>query len=244
MSEDAFVDRLIENAPACGAPLILARAPRAYVDLNRNCTELDPALIAEIGTLGKGRLTPKVAAGLGVIPRVVGDRRAIYPGKLPLHEARDRLNRVWYPYHAALRQLMDSTHATFGHAILIDMHSMPHRAVQMATPKNLPVPQIVLGDRFGMTCSGWIVDRIEAIFRADGFRVARNVPFAGAHIIGVHGQPARNRHAIQIEIDRALYIEERHIRRTAAFDAFAARMQRIVARLAGIDPGAARFCPP
>ena len=103
MSEDAFVDRLIENAPACGAPLILARAPRAYVDLNRNCTELDPALIAEIGTLGKGRLTPKVAAGLGVIPRVVGDRRAIYPGKLPLHEARDRLNRVWYPYHAALR---------------------------------------------------------------------------------------------------------------------------------------------
>ena len=126
-SEDAFVDRLFDMAPAMGAPLLAARVPRAFIDLNRAADELDPALIEGIA---RAPHNPRVSSGLGVIPRVVAGGRAIYRGKLTLAEAEARITRHWHPYHQALRRLMDQTVAAFGQAVLIDCHSMPHEAIE------------------------------------------------------------------------------------------------------------------
>lgn len=207
-SEDAFVDQLFDCAPDFGARFIKADVPRAYVDLNRSPEELDPALIEGVRRQGHN---PRVASGLGVIPRVVANGRAIYDGKLRLSDAQARLNNYWHPYHKQLQQLLDDAREYHGQAVLIDCHSMPHEAVESVTRTGARRPDIVLGDRFGAAAGGAVVDRVEAAFKDQGFRVARNTPFAGAYIAQAYGRPSRSQHAIQVELDRALYMDEQRI---------------------------------
>ncbi len=201
-SEDAFVDLLFDRVPEFGAPLITATAPRAFVDLNRDETELDSALIVGVK---RNAGNPRVASGLGVIPRVVANAMPIYVGKMQLTEAQSRISNYWRPYHTALQTLMAESSEQFGQAILIDCHSMPTAALGGLRDDR---SDVVLGDRFGAGASSHIVDQIEAAFTDAGFRVARNIPFAGAYIVGRYGRPSRNCHAIQVEIDRSLYMDE------------------------------------
>jgi len=230
-SEDAFVDILFSSAPAHGAPLIAANAPRAFVDLNRGAEELDPALIRGVK---RGGHNPRVSAGLGVIPRVVAGGREIYRGKLSLVEVETRLAEHWYPYHAGVQALIDESHALFGEAIVIDCHSMPHEAIETLSRAQDGQPEIVVGDRFGAAADGAIVERIEAAFRAAGFSVARNIPFAGAFTAQHYGRPSRGQHVVQIEIDRALYMDEAGLCPNAGFDRIRQALEGVVAEIAGI----------
>lgn len=227
-SEDAFVDRLFDSAPGQGAPLLAARVPRAYVDLNRAADELDPAVIEGIT---RHSHNPRIESGLGVIPRVVAGGRAIYCGKLGREEAEVRLRRHWYPYHQALRTLIDQTRAAFGEAVLIDCHSMPHEAIEAHARPGQPRPEVVLGDRYGAAADRWIMDRVEAAFVGAGFRVARNAPFAGAYIAQAYGHPSRRCHVIQVEVDRALYMNERLIEPGPGFAALRDRIGGVVAEI-------------
>lgn len=230
-SEDAFVDRLYDMAPEFGAPFLTAGVPRAYVDLNRSQDELDPALIEGAKRHGHN---PRVASGLGVIPRVVANGRAIYRGKLAMEQAKWRIGQYWQPYHAALQSLLDESHARFGQAILIDCHSMPHEAMDGMARSRKKRPEIVLGDRFGAAARPDVVDRIEAAFVSAGLRVARNTPFAGAYVIQTYGRPSQNQHAIQVEIDRALYMDEGAIRPNKNFQAFRTLLHQVIAEIAAI----------
>ncbi|KUF12750.1 N-formylglutamate amidohydrolase [Pseudoponticoccus marisrubri] len=230
-SEDAYVDRLFDCAPQFGAPLLRAGAPRAYVDLNRACDELDPALIDGVR---RGGHNPRVASGLGVVPRVVANGRAIYRGKLSRVEADQRLKRIWHPYHSQLAELLGRAHGLFGEAILIDCHSMPHEAAESVVRNGARRPEIVIGDRFGASASVEIVERIEAAFAMAGLVVARNTPFAGAYTTQQYGRPSRNQHAIQIEIDRSVYMDEARVRPNANFHAFRKLLRGVVADIAAL----------
>jgi N-formylglutamate amidohydrolase len=229
-SEDAFVDQLFASAPGCGAPLIAARAPRAWIDLNRAADELDPALIDGVV---RALHNPRVSSGLGVIPRVVANGRSIYRGRIALFEAQARIDRLWHPYHAALRALIDESLMQFGQAVLIDCHSMPHEAIEAHGRPGQPRPQVVLGDRFGAAAGREVIEAIEAAFAGAGLRVARNAPFAGAYIAQAYGRPSRGQHVVQVEIDRSLYMDEAQITPRADFADFQALMAGVVAEIAG-----------
>lgn len=213
-SEDAFVDHLFDSVVTFGAPLLLAQAPRAYVDLNRGPDELDSALIDGVR---KVIHNPRVQSGLGVIPRVVAGGRAIYRGKLSLAEAQHRLDRYWHPYHRTLNALMDDGLRRFGTSILIDCHSMPQEAIESVRVHGQR-PDVVIGDRFGASASAEMVDKVARAFRDAGFTVAHNTPFAGAYCTIAYGRPSRGQHAIQIEINRSLYMDEARIEPRADFD--------------------------
>jgi N-formylglutamate amidohydrolase len=229
-SEDAFVDQLFADAPRFGAPLILADVPRAFLDLNRAPDELDPAVIAGVARTAHN---PRVASGLGVIPRVVAGGRPIYHGKLTLTEAEERIRDHWHPYHRALRQVLDDTHARFGEATLIDCHSMPHEAIDGHCRPGQPRPEVVLGDRFGASASREVTERVEAAFAAAGLRVARNTPFAGAFIAQSYGRPSARRHVVQVEIDRSLYMDEATITPRPDFEDFRTLINGVMAELTG-----------
>lgn len=230
-SEDAFVDLLFGGAPRHGAPLLAAGASRAFVDLNRAADELDPALIEGVR---RPVHNPRVASGLGVIPRVVAGGRPIHRGRIALSEAEERLRTHWRPYHEALAGLLAESHARFGEAVLIDCHSMPHEAIEQAGPVGGPRPDVVLGDRFGAAASPAVVDRVEAAFAGAGLRVARNTPFAGAYIVQHYGRPSRRQHALQVEIDRSLYMDERRVEPLARFDEVRRLLDGVVAEIAAI----------
>lgn len=230
-SEDAYVDQLFDSAPESGAPFLAAAMPRAYLDLNRSADELDPALIQGARRHGHN---PRVASGLGVIPRVVANGRAIYSGKLTMDEARLRIDTYWRPYHQKLKSLLSESHEMFGQAILIDCHSMPHEAVAMAGGSGSTRPEIVLGDRFGAAASGLIVDQIESAFTDAGLNVARNAPFAGAYVAQTYGRPTRQQHAIQIEIDRSLYMDEDTIQPNGNFQPFLEVLRQVTGKIASI----------
>lgn len=229
-SEDAFVDRLLRPVPELGATLLLARYPRAYVDLNRAEDELDPALIEGLTRPPSGA---RVLAGLGVIPRVVAGGKAIYSGKLARDEAEARLAQVWRPYHARLGALMQARRARFGKAVLFDVHSMPSEALETLGPAR---PDVVLGDRFGTTAEATLMEAVERIFRGAGLRVSRNTPFAGAYIAQHYGRPVQGTHVVQIELNRALYMDEARVRPRPDFETFAALIGRICGGLAGLVP--------
>ncbi|QBY02438.1 N-formylglutamate amidohydrolase [Rhodophyticola sp. CCM32] len=233
-SEDAFMDMLVAEAPSFGAPLLVAEFPRAYVDLNRNADELDPGVVAG---LRRPSQNPRISSGLGVIPRVVANGRVIYRGKLSLEEAEARIARVWHPYHGRLEDLICEAQIRFGQAILLDFHSMPHEALNSTARPGQPRPEVVLGDRFGASCDGAIVGELEAAFASAGLVVSRNAPFAGAFVTQHYGRPSRGRHAIQIEIDRALYMDETLIRPNGNFQNMKALITEVLRRVTGSQMG-------
>lgn len=212
-SEDAFVDELFAGVTQFGAPMIAAIAPRAYLDLNRSFDELDPGLIAGLRRVVSN---PRVASGLGVVPRVVSGGRHIYDGKLDIREIQHRINTYWRPFHKQMQVMIDDTRQKFGSAVIVDCHSMPKDALDGFNTSRQP--DIVLGDRFGASASARVADRIEAAFEDQGFRVVRNTPFAGAYIAQHYGRPTRRQHAVQIEINRALYMDEDRVERLPCFD--------------------------
>lgn len=234
-SEDAFVDQLLGSVPRFGAPLLVADVPRAYVDLNRACDELDPALVEGVARRGHN---PRVSSGLGVVPRVVAGGKPIYRGTIARSEAEGRIDRCWHPYHAQLLALLDETRTRFGEAILLDVHSMPHEAIESIASLGVRRPEVVLGDRFGASAGGDIVDRIEAAFQAAGLRVMRNAPFAGAYVVQTYGRPSARLHAVQIELDRSLYMNEREIRPNGNFAGFRRVLDGVLAEIASLGaPG-------
>jgi N-formylglutamate amidohydrolase len=233
-SEDAFMDMLVAEAPRLGAPLIAAEYPRAWLDLNRSPDEMDPAVVEGVP---RAVQTPRISSGLGVIPRVVANGRAIYRGKISRMEAEARIAEVWRPYHAALGGLMGEAQHLYGEAVLLDFHSMPHEALDGVTRGGQSRPDVVLGDRFGASAAAEVVDVLEAAFVAEGLRVIRNAPFAGAFVTQHYGRPARGRHAVQIEIDRALYMNERLLRPSGNFDAMKRIITNVIDRVIATRPG-------
>ncbi|MBI1251522.1 MAG: N-formylglutamate amidohydrolase [Alphaproteobacteria bacterium] len=226
-SEDVYVDELFAGAAALGAPLISSTIGRALIDLNRNPSELDPDMFA--GRLPAMTASPRVQAGLGAIPRVAGDGQIIYAAKLQVADADLRINAIHRPYHATLAGLIAEARAQFGCAILIDCHSMPSCA------RGPHAPDIVLGDRFGAACHPAITALVEATLRRMGYRVARNAPFAGGHTTQLYGRPALRVHALQIEINRGLYVDERTLNRTSGFARVRADMSRLGEALIAAD---------
>lgn len=230
-SEDAFVDKLFESVPGFGSPFLVANAPRAFLDLNRSPDELDPALIQGVR---RAPTNPRVSSGLGVIPRVVANGRAIYSGKMALEEANRRIETYWRPYHTRLQSLLDETCAKFGRAVLIDCHSMPHEALDVVARTGAHRPEVVLGDRFGASAEPDMVEEIESAFASEGLRVSRNTPFAGAYVTQHYGRPVRKQHAIQIEIDRSLYMDEARIELRPDFEDFQKMLNRVIGRIVDI----------
>ena len=213
-SEDAFLDQLIDGIEKYGAPKIIANAPRAFIDLNRSTDELDPALISGI----KNNIrSPRISSGLGVIPRVVSHGKEIYRGKLSLEQAQSRIEYYWKPYHKDLSNLLKWARSIYGQSLLIDMHSMPHEAVSTQS-SFIKAPEIVVGDRFGMSSDPEFTNLIVSILKQHGFRVAKNTPFAGAFITKHHGKIKERTHAIQLEIDRSLYMDEERISPNPGFE--------------------------
>jgi N-formylglutamate amidohydrolase len=228
-SEDAHVHRLFAGIVALGAPLLAARFPRAFLDVNREPLELDPRLI-------EGRLPPeanirsmRVAGGLGTVPRIVADGHEIYRRRLPLAEALRRIDTLYRPYHAALRSLLDRSFARFGQVALIDCHSMPSSSLPQDSGGGLDV---VLGDRYGTSCSGTLTAAIEDSFRSRGYAVGRNRPYAGGFITEHYGQPVVGRHAVQVEINRAIYMDERTLAPKPGFDRIASDLIDVFAEVA------------
>ncbi len=234
-SEDSFVDELFAAAPACGAPLLRALFPRAYVDANREPYELDPEMFEDTLPSYVNTRSPRVKGGLGTIARVVGNGAEIYRRKLRFAEARERVRTLYEPYHAALDELIRETKARFGFAMLLDCHSMPSVGGPMDKDAGAPRVDVVLGDRFGTTCHPGLTTFVERVLEALGYAVRRNAPYAGGFTVQHHGRPDAGVHALQIEINRALYLDEERIERGPRLAAVAADMTELIGALAGIE---------
>ena len=232
-SEDAFVDELARAGPAHGAPLITARYARAYIDVNREPYELDPAMFEdELPDFARAR-TARVAAGLGSIARVVGEGQEIYARKLTFAEAHRRIEQVHKPYHAALQALIAEAKAKFGLAVLIDVHSMPSAAAEAQRGRR--ALDFVLGDRFGAACAPAVAALVERELTGMGYAVARNAPYAGGWTTEHYGRPAERVHALQVEINRALYLDERTLTRRTGFQRLARDLDLLARALAAAD---------
>lgn len=227
-SEDAFVDELYGEATASGAPLLKARFPRAFIDPNREPYELDPGMFASALPPWVNRSSPRVGAGLGTIARVVANGAEIYRGKLDFAEAEAWIEQLYRPYHNALNALLDESLARFGRVLLIDCHSMPAVGGPMDRDPGKRRVDFVLGDAHGASCSSGVIGWAESCLSGMGYSVARNDPFAGGFITRHYGRPATGRHALQIEVNRRLYMDEDRIARNANFPRLAADLARFV----------------
>jgi N-formylglutamate amidohydrolase len=227
-SEDCHVDELFGFAPALGAPLIAARFPRAYVDVNREPYELDPELFDEPLPRFANAQTIRVIGGLGTIARVVSDADEIYDAPLPLSVAFERIDQLYRPFHAALDELLQTARDRFGYAILIDCHSMPSASINQPAASR---PDLVLGDRFGSSCDNRLTRQLREVAREAGYQAQLNRPYAGGFITEHYGKPREGFHAIQIEVNRGLYLEEKTFEKSPAFDGVKAQLHTILARL-------------
>ncbi|MES2032572.1 MAG: N-formylglutamate amidohydrolase [Pseudomonadota bacterium] len=239
-SEDAFVDEMVAPTADHGAAVILARYGRAWMDLNRHAWELDPAMFSdELPEFARGR-TARVAAGLGAIARLAGEGREIYSRKLTFAEARARVETTHQPYHDALERLLARARAAHGMAVLIDWHSMPEAAARTAvTPRHGKGCDIVLGDRFGAACTQKLTNLVEKELEGMGYRVARNAPYAGGYTTEHYGRPTQRTHALQIEISRALYLDEKTLQPTEGLARLTTDVRRLTAILADAWPALA-----
>jgi len=206
-SEDSHVDEMFADGPLLGVPILSALFPRVYVDVNRERLELDPSMFHDALPVHTKTDTPRVRAGLGTLPRVAGDGYHIYRRKLSFAEAESRLRQCYDPYHAALSGLIGETSAAFGYCVVLDCHSMPSTAVAGTGGWRGP-PEIVLGDRHGVSCDPVVTNTAEAVLKAAGFRVQRNQPYAGGYTTSHYGRPGLGVHVLQIEINRAIYMNE------------------------------------
>ncbi|NKD85153.1 N-formylglutamate amidohydrolase [Haematospirillum jordaniae] len=231
-SEDFYVHELFAAAPRLGAPMIRATFPRAYIDVNREPYELDPDMF-------DGPLPPhinatsvRVAAGLGTIARIVANKALIYKTRLPIKEAEQRIQLFYHPYHAALRKLIADTVALFGHCLLLDCHSMPSMAVSGPNKK----VAFVLGDGHGKTCDRTFTDTAHRTLARTGWNTARNTPYAGGYTTRHYSQPKLGIHTLQIEINRALYMQEDTYAKIPAFHTIAGHMEDLILALGHSTP--------
>ena len=222
------------RAPHLGTPLLRAHFPRAYLDVNREPWELDPTMFVEPLSERFNTTSPRVAAGLGTLARVVAENKPIYRERLTLDDARMRIEGIYQPYHATLQRLLTEAHRAFGVAVLIDCHSMPRLAAQRR-PARRPI-----------SCSATatappapprLVDLAEMVFAGAGLRVARNRPYAGGFCTRTYGRPQHGVHALQIEISRHLYMNEVTLEKTEGFGAMRQLVERLVLALIGLDLG-------
>ncbi|HUD52870.1 MAG TPA: N-formylglutamate amidohydrolase [Parvibaculum sp.] len=234
-SEDSFVEEIFDGVVALGAPLIHARFPRAYLDANREPYELDPAMFADPLPPHVNTRSLRVAGGLGTIARVVADSTEIYRTPLAYAEAERRIRLLYMPFHEKLRGLLEETLRAFGWALLVDCHSMPSVGGPTDDDRGTDRPDIVLGDRYGTSCAGEITEEAERLLKKLGYSVVRNNPYAGGFNTEHYGRPQSNLHALQIEINRALYMDEARLERGPDFDKVRADMSAFAAGLAGFD---------
>jgi N-formylglutamate amidohydrolase len=233
-SEDFHVDGLFQDVVPLGAPLMQAHFPRAFVDINREPYELDQKLFSEkLPSYSNGN-SVRVTSGLGTIARVVAESREIYRQKPTLDEAMRRIETHYRPYHDALRRLLARTHVHFGYSVLVDCHSMPSSAVDRSRGKK---PDIIIGDRYGTSCPSELSEAIVEIFHDLGMSVARNKPYAGGFITEHYGRPLRGLHAVQIEINRGLYMDEKKLELTPGFDHMRQIIKTFAERIVAIPDG-------
>jgi N-formylglutamate deformylase len=237
-SEDSFVDELFAAAPSLGLPLLAANFPRAFCDVNREAWELDPGMFDEPLPDYVNTRSPRVAAGLGTIARIVGTGEPIYAGKLRFAEAQARIAQCWQPFHAALATLIADTIGAFGTCLVLDCHSMPS-----LPGRHGPRPDIILGDGHGTTSAPELTDRVHDRLAAVGLFVQRNEPYAGGYITRHYGRPREGVHVIQIELARALYMNERSFTRNAQFPARQRQLGSFLQALVEAD-AATRAAPP
>lgn len=234
-SEDSFIDELFASVVRHGAPLLAARFPRAFVDPNREPYELDPGMFAGPLPVAANIRSPRVAAGLGTIAKVVGTGADIYAGKLPVSEIERRIGTFYRPYHRRLSMLVEEARATFGWSLLVDCHSMPSIGGPMDRDVGLSRVDVVLGDCYGASCAPLITQVAEDAFRALGYRVVRNTPYAGGFTTRHYGQPRRGAHALQIELNRALYMDETRHTKLPGFAPLAADLDSVAGALAELS---------
>ena len=230
-SEDSFMDELIADLAARGFPVVRVNFPRSYVDVNREPYELDPRMFfGRLPSFANTR-SMRVAGGLGTIPRVVGDGQEIYRERLAVDDALRRIETLYKPYHRALRRLINRVHQSFGAVVVVDCHSMPSIGVSRDEPRR---PDLVIGDRYGTSCAPTLPDTVEETMGRLGYSIGRNKPYAGGFITEHYGNPAAGLHAIQLEINRALYMDERRYQRAPGFSRVAADMDLLARRLGDI----------
>lgn len=226
-SEDAYVDELIDFVPDFGAISIEAMCPRVFVDVNRGAWELDPGMFTDRLPAWVDTHSRRAVSGLGVVPRLGADGRNLYRRRFRFEEARDRVERFYEPYHAALASLLTETRQRFGLAILLDMHSMPAHSARGA--------DFVLGDRFGVACDEGLIRRVESGLKDLGFVTQRNTPYAGGFTTEHYGEPKSGIHVLQIEINRGLYLDETRVRKSAGFDGFRSDLRSLFSDLLNCD---------
>lgn len=232
-SEDMYVDALYADAPALGLPLLAARFPRAYLDLNRAPYELEQALFNDKLPDHIDTKSMRAAAGLGTVPRLVAENTPIYKAKLSFAEAEHRIEAIYHPFHAILSQLLTALHAAHGYSLLIDAHSMPSQATRLSGMGEI---DFVLGNRHGRACHRDVTHTVESFLTSRGWHVGLNKPYAGGHITEQYGAPARGHHALQIEINRSIYMDEASHEKNDDFDRLRQDMRELMAHLIAVLP--------
>lgn len=232
-SEDMYVNAIYADAPKLGVALLAARFPRAYIDLNRAPYELEQALFADKLPDHIDTKSMRAAAGLGTVPRLVAENTPIYKAKLPFAEAERRIETIYHPFHAMLDQQLDALYDAHGYSLLVDAHSMPSQATRLSGMGEI---DFVLGNRHGRACHNSVTRAVESFLTSRGWRVGLNKPYAGGHITEQYGIPARGRHALQIEINRGIYMDETSHEKHDGFMRLRQDMQELMAHLIAILP--------
>jgi len=233
-SEDSFMDELIGGLSDRGFAVVRVHFPRSYVDVNREPYELDPRMFAGRLPSFANTRSMRVAGGLGTIPRVVGDGQEIYRERLAVDDALSRIETLYKPYHRALRRLINRVHQSFGTAVLVDCHSMPSIGVSRDEPRR---PDVVIGDRYGTSCAPLLPDRVEQTMGRLGYSVGRNKPYAGGFITEHYGNPASGLHVVQLELNRAVYMDERRREKGPRFAQVVADFAALADALATVPLG-------
>lgn len=241
-SEDGFLETLFDLAPGHGAPLLHALFPRVWCDVNREPWELDPTMFEEPLPDWVNIRSSRVAAGLGTIARVVASGEPVYRRRLSFAEAEARIAACWQPFHAMLADLIEAARAAHGFAILIDCHSMPSR--QTSDGRTVRMPDFVLGDAHATACAPALTARVEGLLQSMGYSARRNDPYAGGYITRHYGRPRERVHALQLEISRALYMDEERVAPVAAMARLRRDLDRLVGALAATDWQAAGLAAP
>ncbi|MCF1505311.1 N-formylglutamate amidohydrolase [Afifella sp. H1R] len=231
-SEDFMIDMLFAGVAERGAPLLSAVYPRAYVDVNREPYELEAKMFREPLPGYANSRSIRAVGGLGTVPRIVSEGRAIYAGPIALAEALQRIDAIYVPYHEALRQRLATIHAQFGYAVLVDCHSMPSSARNAAPGIR---PDFVIGDRFGSSCAPELTDQAVEMLRRRGYCVTRNKPYAGGFITEHYGRPQTGLHVMQVEVNRGLYMDEEAIRLHDGFESVQALVEDLAEALMGVS---------